>query len=419
MELKKTIFCILVISVMLTAVFISSPYAEFPQDPPNDPEFTGMASGKDPLDFSPTDFQFQMLSGMEELPVQFTLAKDPEGSPGMSLTRAWKNYGTGRTDVVIAYVEGGINWHHPGTIPDIADKIYINKGELPPPEYMGVDGKEHAAYIDVNGDKWFSAPDYKYMMSKKYAGASVPGDHNNNGILDAEDLIVEFSDGIDNDGNGYVDDISGWDFYNNQNNPATYDITYGHANEQMKNAAAITNNGFGEAGFCPDCMLLPVKAGCEALDRTDDLAQAWLFAADAGADIIVSTTADLGYSTFMEEAIDYITRKGIVIVESSNDFNSTDHQGGMFHANVLPGNGVVPNTACIIEELNMFGKLTTTFRTRSSVTSWGTHNMFSVSTQGGTTSESTPTLGGVLGIVLSGANTILEGRAGTTSAQRI
>jgi len=403
---------ILIFTVLLAVVFFSQPYAEFPQDPPNDPEFTGVASGKDPQDFSPTDFQFQMLSGMDELPVQFPLANDPEGSPGMSLTRAWKKYGTGRRDVVIAYVEGGINWHHPETIPDIADKIYINKGELPPPVYMGVDGKEHAAYIDVNHDKWFNAPDYWYMMSKKYPGESVPGDHNKNGILDAEDLIIEFSDGIDNDGNGYVDDISGWDFYNNQNNPATYDITYGHANGMMKNAAAITDNGFGEAGFCPDCMLLPVKAGCEALDRTDDLAQAWLFAADSGADIIVSTTADLGFSTFMEEAVDYITRKGIVIVESSNDFNSTDHQGGMFHANVLPGNGLVPDTACIINELNIFGKLTRTFRTRSNVTSWGTHNMFSVSTQGGTTSESTPTLGGVLGIVLSDANTILEERAG-------
>ncbi len=248
------------------------------------------------------------------------------------------------------------------------------------------------------------------MMKNKYPNAMVPGDHNNNGILDAEDLIVEFSDGVDNDGNGYTDDISGWDFYNNQNNPATYDTSYTHANGQMVNAAAITNNGFGKAGFCPDCMLMPVKAGCEALDRTSDLAQAWLFAADAGASIIVSTTADLGFSTFMEEAIDYITRKGLVIVESSNDFNSTDHQGGMFHPNVLPGNGLVPDTACIIEPLNVFGKMTTTFRERSSVTSWGTHSMFSVSTQGGTTSESTPTLGGVVAMVKSDADDAYENK---------
>ena len=51
-------------------------------------------------------------------------------------------------------------------------------------------------------------------------------------------------------------------------------------------------------------MILPVKAGAEALDRTDDLAQAWLYAADMGADVIVSVTADLGYSTFMRQAVD-------------------------------------------------------------------------------------------------------------------
>jgi hypothetical protein len=425
MEFRKAIFCILVISAMLTAVFISRPYAEFPQDPPNDPQYTGAGTGKDPKDFTPMDFQYHFLSYMPE---SFPQAKDPDGASGMSVDKAWKMYGTGRTDVVIAYVEGGINWHafgeegQSGSVPDIADKIYINRGELPEPVCPGGKGwpvcdksskwdesEKKWGFVE-KPDRWFNAPDYYYMMKQKYPNAKVPGDHNDNGMLDAEDLIIEFSDGVDNDGNGYVDDISGWDFYDNQNNPATYDTSYGHANGQMVNAAAITNNGFGEAGFCPDCMLMPVKAGCEALDRTSDLAQAWLFAADAGASVIVSTTADLGYSTFMQEAIDYITRKGVAIVESSNDFNSTDHQGGMFHPNVLPGNGLVANNACILDgvDLKALGIQTNTLRTRSSVTSWGTHNMFSVSTQGGTTSESTPTLGGVLALVKSGVDDALE-----------
>ncbi len=403
----------------LTAVYVSRPYAEFPQDPPNDPQYTGAATGKNPKDYTPMDFQYNYLSYMPE---SFPQAKDPENAAGMSIDKAWKMYGTGRTDVVIAYVEGGINWQHLETVPDIADKIYINKGELPEPVCPGGKGwpvcdksshwdQTNKKWVfDDKPDGWFNAPDYYYMMKKKYPDAKVPGDHNGNGILDAEDLIIEFSDGIDNDGNGYVDDISGWDFYDNQNNPATYDTSYGHANGQMVNAAAITNNGFGEAGFCPDCMLMPVKAGCEALDRTDDLAEAWLFAADSGASFVVSTTADLGYSTFMDEAIDYITRKGVAIVESSNDFNSTDHQGGMFHPNVLPGNGLVANNACILDgvDLKSVGVQTKTLRTRSTVTSWGTHNMFSVSTQGGTTSESTPTLGGVLALVKSGADDALE-----------
>ena len=90
----------------LTAVYVSRPYAEFPQEPPNDPQYTGAATGKNPKDYTPMDFQYNYLSYMPE---SFPQAKDPENAAGMSVDKAWKMYGTGRTDVVIAYVEGGIN----------------------------------------------------------------------------------------------------------------------------------------------------------------------------------------------------------------------------------------------------------------------------------------------------------------------
>src|SRR5207249_2088333 len=83
--------------------------------------------------------------------------------------------------------------------------------------------------------------------------------------VEAGDLIVAFSDTKDRDHNGYPSDISGWDFYDNQNDPATYDATYDHSDDQM---SVIHHE-------CPDCMILPVKAGAEALDRTNDLARAW------------------------------------------------------------------------------------------------------------------------------------------------
>jgi Subtilase family. len=146
---------------------------------------------------------------------------------------------------------------------------------------------------------------------------------------------------VDDDHNGYTDDISGWDFYDNQNDPSTVDSSYHHSDNQMRQEAAEADNSTGGAGVCPRCMILPIKAGAEALDRTDDLAQAWLYATDMHADVITSVTADLGYSTFMKQAVDYAWNHGVVMVESSNDFNSTDHQGGMFHSHVLPGNGLV------------------------------------------------------------------------------
>src|SRR5207244_10641211 len=122
---------------------------------------------------------------------------------------------------------------------------------------------------------------------------------------------------------------------------------------------------------------LPVKAGAGALDRATDVARAWLYTADMGGSVVTSTTADLGYSSFMRQAVQYLTRKGVVMVESSNDFDSTDHQGGMWWPEVLPGNGLVLNS-------NSDGWI------RSDYTSWGTHAIFYVASDGGSTSESTP-----------------------------
>jgi subtilisin family serine protease len=50
-------------------------------------------------------------------------------------------------------------------------------------------------------------------------GAARVTDLNANGLIDGADLLRAWSDGIDTDGNGYVDDIIGWDFVNNDNDP--------------------------------------------------------------------------------------------------------------------------------------------------------------------------------------------------------
>ena len=378
------------LAVLVCLLSATAALAAFPQDPPNDPAYApAEGSPTDCLTKSADDQQHYLFSFM---PQCTPAATDPENAAGMSVDRAWRDYTTGDPSTVIAYVEGGINWHN-GDAQELRNRVYLNPRELPDP-------------TNPDGQPGLNADDYAV-----YDGVATP-DANGNGVVDPEDIIVRFSDGADgyrasgkSDGNGYVDDISGWDFYNDQNDPATLDSTYGHANNQMKQAAAQADNGIQGAGICPDCRLLPVKAGAEALDRSDDLAQAWLFAGDSGADVIVSTTADLGYSTFMSQAVDYLWNHGVVMVESSNDFDSTDHQGGMFHQHVLPGNGLVSNLhgLGLIPGVGgpLSNPLTATYRARSGYTSWGTHNMFSVATTGGTTSESTPTVGGVMALVLS------------------
>src|SRR5918994_7173589 len=301
-------------TVALLAIGSAPAVAAFPEDPPNDPDYD--RAEENCLLHSVNEEQHYLYSRMSLCTPR---AADRENAAGMSIDRAWREFGTGRADVTIAYIEGGINWRA-DDIRDLVDQVFINRGELPAPTTPVADGR-------------LNARDY-----------SDSRDANGNRVIDPEDLIVRFSDGSDDDGNGYVDDISGWDFYYDQNDPATVDAEYDHANTQMRQAAAKTNNGFLGAGVCPGCTILPIKAGAEALDRTDDLAEAWLYAADLNADVIVSVSADLGYSTFMRQAIHHAWSRGIVMVAASNDFNSTDHQGGMFHPHVIPGNGLVTNS---------------------------------------------------------------------------
>ena len=81
-----------------------------------------------------------------------------------------------------------------------------------------------------------------------------------------EDLVARIyvnpgevaGDGIDNDGNGYVDDVSGWDFSNNDAD-ASPGSTDDHGTAVAGLAAATGNNGVGVSGVCQECRILPVK----------------------------------------------------------------------------------------------------------------------------------------------------------------
>lgn len=421
-------------AVLLAAAgwFLAAPaIAAYPQDPPNDPNYQSAEQDPTCAQHYVGSEQYYFYSFM---PRCAPGASDPENASGMSIDKAWEQYSTGDPHTVIAYVEGGINYQRDQE--ELVDKVYINAGELPLP--WG------SSSYDANGDGVFNAADY--------ANDPRVHDSNANGYIDPEDLIVAFScwdratgslghlthpdpaspigydcsngvQAVDNDHNGYPHDISGWDFYDHQNDPATYDSQYGHSDNQMKQAAAQTNNGSQGAGICPKCLILPVKAGAEALDRTDDLAQAWLFAADSGASVIVSVTADLGYSTFMHQAVESIWRRGIVMAESSNDFDSTDHQGGMWWPFVLPGNGLVPNMDGADKAPGpptlAANAGTISYRERSDLTSWGTHAMFSVPNEGGSTSESTPTIGGVMALVLADGRALTPALTGPEAVQLV
>src|SRR4051812_28846031 len=79
----------------------------FPASPPADPNYAsaevqGCGNGVNGEQHALYSF----------LPKCAPNARDPENASGMSVDQAWREYTTGSPDVVIAYVEGGINWHN-------------------------------------------------------------------------------------------------------------------------------------------------------------------------------------------------------------------------------------------------------------------------------------------------------------------
>ncbi len=313
------------------------------------------------------------------------------GRYGLNIEKVWKDYTKGSHHVIVAYIEGGINWYLP-EVKDYVDNIYVNWRELPVPcvgttiatATMTVDGKrEHCHLVYSNNEKNYELFTKGYVNVTDWKEDPRVTDRGPGGMLDPEDLIAAFSNGVDHDHDGYPNDISGWNVYRHDNDPATSDSTYNHSDDQMQKIHTV----------CPDCTIMPVKAGVEALDDTQRLAKAYLYAAKAGAKVIVSVTADLGHSTFQQEVLNYLRKKGILLVEATNDFDSTDHQGGMYWNHVVGGNGVVPDKKG-------------TGWVRSDLTSWGTHAMFVVPSHGGSTSVSSPTLGASFGLLYSYAHKI-------------
>ncbi|MGH7815420.1 MAG: S8 family serine peptidase [Candidatus Binataceae bacterium] len=329
-------------------------------------------------------------------------AVDPENAAGMSENKAWQAYGMGRGDVTVTYIEGGINWRI-GEARDLRRKVYLNCGELPAPENAGgstVAGSspgclEPDKSYDLDGDGVLTVDDY---ANDPRVTTRL---HPNAGGITAEDLIVAFSDGQDNDHNGYVDDISGWNFYRDTNDPQTDNSVYGHSDDESGQATAEGNNDYSSVGVCPKCRLLMIKAGDEAIDRPDRIAEAIAFAVDSGAKVIDVTSATLGQSPAMIGAVQYAYDHGVVVVWASNDFESADHTEGMLFPHVWPGNSIVSDQSNRGGGSSPNDRNAVTFRSRSSLTSYGPHALFSVPNGDGSTSSGTPTQAGVAAMVIS------------------
>jgi Subtilase family/Bacterial Ig domain len=280
------------------------------------------------------------------LMAQNTLAgRNPAGQvSGVSADRAWK-FSIGDPAVQVGIVDTGIEWHNE----HLRTKAWLNAGELPTPLHDRTtplsDGADCSTYVsadDANGDGAFDVLDF---VCDSRADAAA-GPNGNDARLDAQDLIhdPDFSDGADTDGNGYVDDVSGWDFFDDDNDPhdaSSYSTADGHGSGRAEEAAQRTNDGEGGTAVCPRCQFVPLRAWDSFVLDTNNFGMAVTYAADNDIEVIEGAVGGLYNTRFNRDAFEYAYERGVFFAIVSSDANTAAHNYPTVYNESLMVAGVV------------------------------------------------------------------------------
>ncbi len=199
---------------------------------------------------------------------------------GMRVDRAWSiTRGDPAVTLAIAALQ------HDLSDPTIARAWRLNAGEFPDAG-------------DVNGNGRLDVTDF------------TVADVNANGAIDLEDLIAARADGVDQDGNGRIDDLCGWDFGRDAPIVSTPD------GGNWRPLAAPVDDGLPGIGVCPECTLLPIVTDQASLTA------AVRFATDAGVRAMLLPPSSADVSTSLEGALREAGRSMVLVLEGSQGFTT-------------------------------------------------------------------------------------------------
>jgi subtilisin family serine protease len=180
--------------------------------------------------------------------------------------------------IIVGVIDTGIDYHHE----DLRNALWINSGE------------------DLNG----------------------------NGQIDASDF-----NGIDDDGNGFVDDLRGWDFTDAPSFPDGGDFQipdndpldeHGHGTSVAGLIGATGNNREGIAGLAFGCRVMNLRAGTSlGFLEEDDVASAIVYAVENGARVINMSFGDEVASPLLRDVMRFAYNQNCVLVASAGN-SATD-----------------------------------------------------------------------------------------------
>ncbi len=209
--------------------------------------------------------------------------------PQIMAPAAWDIFhGEDGPQIVVAIIDNGVDWKHT----DLALNIWQNLGE---------DANGNGKTLEfINGEWVFD-----------------PGDLNN----------------IDNDGNGFTDDLIGWDMVLNNNNP-NHNWGENHGTHCAGIAAGVTDNIHGISSISWNVKVMPLQVA----QADGAFVQAYngiIYAAENGADFISNSWSSPVYSQANQEIMNYVSQLGSVILASAGNYNSLQKRYPASYAGVL------------------------------------------------------------------------------------
>lgn len=224
--------------------------------------------------------------------------------------------------------------------------------------------------------------------------------------------------GIDDDGNGKIDDVNGWDLigdvssteadqeiWREDNNPIVPNLT--NANDERQHgthvagcAAAATNNANGIAGTAWNCVYMPVKCGSDKIRNAIYRGYEGIYyAAKTGAHIINCSWGGPGYNPAEQDIVNEATALGSLVVAAAGNESADNDNTESFPSNYdnILSVGASGSTD-VAADFSNYGVKVTVFTPGEAILSTVSPNTY---TQYDGTSMASPITAGVAALVKS------------------
>jgi subtilisin family serine protease len=206
--------------------------------------------------------------------------------------------------------------------------------------------------------------------------------------------------GVDDDGDGYIDDIHGYNFASNTNDPMD---GHGHGTHCSGTIGALHNNQVGVAGVMAEVTIVPVKFLDDSGSGTlENAIKAIDYATELNVDLMSNSWGGGGYSQALFDAIKRASDKGIIFTAAAGNSSSNNDTSPSY-----PASYNVPNIVSVaaLTAQNDLASFSSFGRNSVHIAAPG-QNILSTVAGGGYdvmsgTSMATPHVSGVLGLLLA------------------